>query len=128
MTLTLGGPPTAACRVRLVALLSGALLATAPTRASAQQPNPTPTRHDTSAAAQMQQMMGMFSQMGPMYETMTKAMIEGTLKALGEPENVERMALFTRRYYEALIKQGFTKEEALQIVAGVGVPALRMGK
>jgi hypothetical protein len=76
----------------------------------------------------MQQMMGMFSQMGPMYETMMKAMIEGTLKALGEPENVERMALFTRRYYEALIKQGFTKEEALQIVAGVGVPALRMGK
>jgi hypothetical protein len=128
MMRTPGRPPTAACWVWVFALLSGALLATAPNRASAQQPSPTPARHDTSVAAQMQQMMGMFSQMGPMYETMMKAMIEGTLKALGEPENVERMAVFTRQYYEALIKQGFTKEAALQIVAGVGVPALRMGK
>jgi len=73
-------------------------------------------------------MMGMFGQMGPMYETMMKSMIEGTLKALGDPENVERMAVFTRRYYQALIKQGFSKDEALQIVAGVGVPAMRMGR
>jgi hypothetical protein len=75
-----------------------------------------------------QQMMGMFSQMGPMYEAMMKSMVDGTLKAMGEPENVERLAAFTRRYYEALLKQGFAKAEALAIVAGVGVPALRMGK
>lgn len=72
--------------------------------------------------------MGMFTQMGPMYETMMKSMIDGTLKAMGEPENIERMAAFTRRYYDALIKQGFTKEEALAIVAGVGAAALRMGR
>jgi hypothetical protein len=66
--------------------------------------------------------------MGPMYENMMKAMIEGTLKALGDPENVERMAVFMRRYYQALIKQGFTKGEALQIVAGAGLLALRPGR
>jgi hypothetical protein len=76
----------------------------------------------------MQQMMGMFNEMGPMYETMTKGMIEGTLKALGDPENVERMAVFMRRYYLALIKQGFTKDEALQIVAGAGLLAQRAGR
>jgi len=59
---------------------------------------------------------------------MMKSMIDGTLKAIGEPENIERLAAFTRRYYESLIKQGFTKEEALAIVAGVGVPALRTGR
>jgi len=96
--------------------------------AFAQQPAPTPVPRDTSPAAQLQQMMGMFNQMGPMYEAMMKSMIEGTLKALAEPENVERMAAFTRRYYQALMKQGFTKDEALQIVAGVGVPVMRMGR
>ena len=132
MTTTLGSPSITTAKgsrpLQIVAVLGVALLAAAPTPAFAQQPSPTATRRDTSAAAQMQQMMGVFNQMGPMYETMMKSMIEGTLKAIAEPENVERMATFTRRYYEALIKQGFTKEEALQIVAGVGVPALRMGK
>ncbi len=110
------------------ALLVVAVLALGPAVAVAQQPRPTPVPRDTASAAQMQQMMGMFNQMGPMYETMMKSMIEGTLKALAEPENVERMAVFTRRYHQALMKQGFTKEEALQIVAGVGVPAMRMGR
>ena len=119
-------------RAPLPAILVLVLLAFAPPVVLAQQP-PTPLNpRDTLPAARVQQMqqqmMGMFSQMGPMYETMMKSMIDGTLKAMGEPENVERLAAFTRRYYESLIKQGFTKEEALAIVAGVGVPALRTGR
>jgi hypothetical protein len=78
---------------------------------AAQQPG-TP---DPAAMAQM------FSQMTPMYEGMSQAMIEGTLKALEKPETVDRLARFAKRYYDALIKQGFSKEEALQIVAGAGV-------
>lgn len=120
--------PQGAGRRPLRALLVAGSLALGPGVAFAQQPRPTPVPRDTSSAAQLQQMMGMFNQMGPMYETMMKSMIEGTLKALAEPENVERMAVFTRRYYQALMKQGFTKDEALQIVAGVGVPAMRMGR
>jgi len=49
----------------------------------------------------------MFTQMGPMYESMSQAMIEGTLKALEKPETIDRLARFARRYYDALIKQGF---------------------
>ena len=68
------------------------------------------------------------SQMGPMYEQMTQSTIDGTLKAMERPENVERMAVFARRYYDALIKQGFSPAEALQITAGAGNPAARVGR
>jgi len=113
--------------IAVTVAISG-LLICAPVAGLAQQPSPSPSLRDTASSAQVQQMMGMFNQMGPMYENMMKAMIEGTLKALGDPENVERMAVFMRRYYQALIKQGFTKDEALQIVAGAGLLALRPGR
>ena len=48
--------------------------------------------------------------------------LEGTLAALAKPENAERLADFTKNYYDALIKRGFTKEQALQIVMAVGIP------
>jgi len=117
-----------AARRRLVlAPLAGVLLTIAPA-AFAQQPTPAAAPHDTSTPPQLQQMMGMLNQMGPMYETMMKSMVDGTLKAMGQPENIERMAVFARGYYEALIRHGFTKDEALHIVAGVGVPTMKMGK
>jgi hypothetical protein len=115
-------------RAQALVVLTGALLGLAPAAVFAQQPASKPATRDTASAAQIDQMMGMFNQMGPMYETMMKSMVEGTLKAISEPENIERMAVFTRRYYEALMKHGFTKEEALQIVAGVGVPAMKAGR
>jgi hypothetical protein len=65
---------------------------------------------------QMQQMMG------PMMAQMATVMLEATFTALAKPENTERLADFTKHYYDALIKRGFTKEEALQIVVGTGIP------
>lgn len=103
-------------------LVAALLLISIPVALAGQQPTARPQQPDSAAFAQM---AGMFNQMGPMYETMTQAMVEGTLKALERPEVVDRLAAFTRRYYEALIRQGFTKDEALQIVAGVGIPALK---
>src|SRR2546422_753240 len=66
----------------LRALLVACFLALAPMLAFAQQPAPTPVPRDTSPAAQLQQMMGMFNQMGPMYEAMMKSMIEGDRKSV----------------------------------------------
>lgn len=104
-------------------LLTGLFfLAAVPSAIVAQQPTARPAMPDSAALSQM---AGMFTQMGPMYETMMQAMVEGTLKALERPEVVDRLAAFTRHYYDALMKQGFTKDESLQIVAGVGIPALR---
>jgi hypothetical protein len=109
-------------RGHVLALLATALLALAVPVLRAQQPTPKPSGPDTSVAAQFQQVAGMFNQMGPMYETMMRSMVEGTLKALADSANVERLAVFSRRYYLALVRQGFTREEALQIVAGVHLP------
>src|SRR5262249_48493768 len=104
--------------MRAAPAVLGLLLVLLPARASAQQPGP--PMPDSAAFARM---AGMFNQMGPMYETMMQAMLEGTLKALERPETIDRLARFARRYYDALMKQGFTREEALQIVAGAGIPA-----
>jgi len=73
-------------------------------------------------------MAGMFSQMGPMYQNMMQAMVEGTIKAFEKQETIDRLARFSRRYYEALMREGFSKDEALQIVAGAGIAAMRTGK
>jgi len=50
------------------------------------------------------------------------ATLEGTLAALAKPENAERLADFTKNYYDALVRRGFTKDQALQIVTAVGIP------
>lgn len=67
----------------------------------------------------------MMTQMGPMYENMAASMMEGTLKVLERQETIDRVAGIARRYYEALMKQGFSKEEALQIVVGAGLLSTR---
>jgi Spy/CpxP family protein refolding chaperone len=103
--------------------IAGALLLLTTTVALGQQPTYRP-----GDSAAMAQMTGMFTQMGPMYESMTQAMVEGTLKAFEKPETIERLARLSRRYYDALIKQGFTKEEALQIVAASGIVSVRAGR
>lgn len=73
---------------------------------SAQQPTP----------EQVQQMMG------PMMAQMATVMLAATLTSLAKQENTERLADFTKHHYDALLKRGFTKEEALQLVVGIGIP------
>jgi Spy/CpxP family protein refolding chaperone len=103
-------------------IVAAALLLLTTTAAVAQQPTAIPD------SASMAQMAGMFNQMGPMYESMMQSMVEGTIKAFEKPETIERLARFSRRYYDALIKQGFTKVEALQIVAGAGIAGVKAGR
>jgi hypothetical protein len=50
---------------------------------------------------------------GAMYGKMMKAMMDEATK----PENAERLAKFQKTYFDALVKEGFTKEQALVIVA-----------
>jgi hypothetical protein len=67
----------------------------------------------------------MISQMAPMYGNLVSNMYEGLVNTLARPDVAERLATFTRNYYEALVRHGFTADEALRIVASVGIPALR---
>jgi len=80
----------------LVPLVATLLLA--PAVLVAQQPSASAATPDS---LRMMQMAGMFNHMGPMYESMMQSMIEGTIKAFEKPETIERLARFSRRYYEA---------------------------
>jgi hypothetical protein len=81
-----------------------------------------PAKSD-SVVRQAQQMQAqMMQSMAPMMQQMAVLSLEGTLKALAKPENAQLLAEFTKNYYDALIKSGFTPEQAIQIVIGVGLP------
>lgn len=71
--------------------------------------------------ADMQKAM---EEMGPAMGSMMEQMMTGMFLLLSRPETAERLAAFTKNYYDALIKKGFTKEEAMQIVTHMGVPSL----
>lgn len=98
-------------------------LALAAGSVSAQQPAQPKTDSTKTPAPETVQGMGpMLQQMGPMMAQMAALTLEGTFTALAKRENAERLADFTKNYYDALIKRGFTKEQALQIVMAVGIP------
>ena len=62
--------------------------------------------------------------MGPMMGQMMEVMIEGMFTIMAKPENAERLATFTKNYYDALIAKGFSKEDALEIVTMTGMPSM----
>jgi hypothetical protein len=87
--------------------------------ASAQNPAPAARpRADSLPAvtpAQLQNVVPMFSQM-------MAAMMQGMLAILERPETAEQLATFDRNYLDALQRHGFSRDEALRIVVGVGLP------
>ncbi len=68
----------------------------------------------------MQATMGaMVSVMGPM----TEAVIEAQLSVAARPETASRIAAFKRNLFDALVKQGFKEDQALQIVIATAPPS-----
>ena len=94
----------------IAALVCGAALAVVPLQA--QQPS----KPDSAQFAQMQGMMG------PMMEQMMTATMTATLRVLAKPESAQQLATFVKNFYQALLAKGFSKEDALRIVAAVGMP------
>jgi hypothetical protein len=64
----------------------------------------------------------MMNMMVPYMARMAEANLNATLTALSKPEAAERLATFSRNYYQALMKKGFSKDDALRIVASTGIP------
>ncbi|MEE8056544.1 MAG: hypothetical protein V3T17_01730 [Pseudomonadales bacterium] len=54
-----------------------------------------------------------------------REMIKVRLEAMSDPGTAQLLAKFSRTYFKALIKEGFTTEEAMQLVLSVGIPPLR---
>jgi hypothetical protein len=65
--------------------------------------------------------------MGPMMGSMMSNMMDAMLTLLARPESAEKLATFTRNYYEALRRKGFTDEQALRLTAAIGFPAMGGG-
>ena len=76
-----------------------------------------------SPEAMRQQMEAAFGAMAPMMGKMTEAMIEAQLLIISKPESAEKMATYVKNFYEALMKQGFSKDEAFKIVTSVHIPS-----
>ena len=110
------------------------LLVCAPGEASAQEPQRSDTARARAPMQQMerqqemqemqQHMQQQMSSMLPMMSTMLQNLTQSTMAALADPRTAQDLAKFIRNYYQALMAQGFTPEEALRIVSSVGLPSL----
>jgi hypothetical protein len=86
---------------------------------------PMPSGAGTEEASPQEPSEDMIMQMmGPMMGGMMTGMIDAVLGVMAKPETAEKLATFTKNYYDALIAKGFSKEEALRIVIAVGVPSV----
>ncbi len=110
-------------RVALEVVIAFGLLAMAAEAQQVQVDTTQPTAEQTR-----EQMDSAMSMMGPMMSQMAEASMAATLKALSKPEAAEQLATFSRNYYNALLKKGFTKDQALSIVMSVRMPLGSMGR
>lgn len=53
---------------------------------------------------------------------MATKVIDGYLDYLAKPQTAKKLATFQKNYYDALIEQGFTKEQAFELVLRFGNP------
>jgi len=111
------------CAIALVLFLSIVpllpLAATAESQQTSEAQSATPApgmAAEESPAAMMGNMMG----------SMMEANLKAYISLLGKPEVAEKLASFTKSYYDALVAKGFTKEEALRIV--IGASPVNIGK
>ena len=74
-----------------------------------------------------QLMEASFGAMVPVMGAMTETMIDAQLKVAAKPETAERIAHFKKNLYKALVKEGFTKKEAMEIMQNTAVPAAMPG-
>lgn len=67
----------------------------------------------------------MSKQMTPMFGNMVESMMQGKLKVFAQPETTNLLAKFVKNFYDDLISEGFSKDEALKIVTSFGFPAIQ---
>ncbi len=81
--------------------------------------SPSPDRHERA----MQQAREMFT---PLSGQTARIMMETQLEVLAHPETAAKLAAFSRNYYKALVKEGFTEAQAFELVKSIGRPLVPM--
>jgi hypothetical protein len=75
----------------------------------------------TSFTQQPEGMQNAMNSMEPMYKTMIKAMMDAQLAYFNQPGKTEEIAKLNKQYFDALVKQGFTTDQALKITISSGI-------
>ncbi len=79
---------------------------------------------DNMTPAEQEQMMQQTMQsMLPFMGQMMKIMMEVQFQVLADPKTADRLAEYTKNYYDALVKKGFSKDDALKIAMNMGIPS-----
>lgn len=104
------------CFILAIAVLAIAAIPLRLSRVSAQQPS----------ANQTEQMRQQMQAMLPMMRENMAAMMNAALDVYARRETADKMATFSRNYLDALVAKGFSREEALRIVAA-HTPAIAPG-
>lgn len=110
-------------------LVAAALAIALPTYA--QQASPDQAHKPPPSPEQVQQLMqsSMRATMGTMVEIMgpmTEAALNAQITIAAKPETAERLAVFKKNLFDALVKKGFTQSQALQIVIATNPPTASM--
>lgn len=87
-----------------------------------------PTANKQPSPEEMKQLMDMsLGAMVPMMGKMAEVVIDAELKIAQKPETAMSLAVFKKNLYNALIKQGFSKKEAFEIMLNTSMPAAMPG-
>jgi len=62
------------------------------------------------------EMAGVMGSVGPMLTTMTTAMMDAQVKYYKQPGIITEIAKLNKQYFDALVNQGFTQDQALKII------------
>ena len=79
--------------------------------------NPAPATPRVHPDSMFPEMAGAFANMAPMMQQMLTAQLTATLTFYARPESADLLAQAAHNYYLALMRQGFTADQALAIVA-----------
>ena len=71
-----------------------------------------------------QEMQDLTMAMAPALGMMAQNMMDGIYTGLAKPDTAKKLAKFMRNYYEALVAEGFSKDDAVQIIKGFAVPSM----
>jgi hypothetical protein len=67
-------------------------------------------------------MQAIIDSIKPMFSAVMGGMYGGIIEYLAQPETAAKLATFAKNYFDELRKRGFSREEALMLVQGVGIP------
>lgn len=107
-------------------LLTMLIVTMAATTVFAAEPGPDKKKEPTQAEVK-QAIEASVGALVPMIAKMTEASIFVQLKIAELPETAKSLATFKKNLYEELVKQGFSKKEAFDIMLNTSMPAATPG-